>query len=121
MKILVLNAGSSSVKYQLFNMDDNSVIAKGGCERIGFEGSFLTHKPANKDSVTIKQPMPDHKVAIKLVMDALTDAKHGVITSMKEVNAVGHRVLHSGGDFDGSVLVGDNELQIMKKNIVKKK
>ena len=117
MKILVLNAGSSSVKYQLFNMDDNTVIAKGGCERIGFDGSFLTHKPTGKDSVTITKPMPDHKVAIKMVMDALTDKNHGVIASMKEVNAVGHRVLHSGGDFDGSVLVGDNELKIMKKNI----
>ena len=96
MKILVLNCGSSSLKYQLFDMDTQDVLAKGLVERIGIEGSKLTHKPAGKESAVIEQPMPDHNVAVKLVLDMLVDPVHGVISDVKEIGAVGHRVLHAG-------------------------
>ena len=96
MNILVLNCGSSSLKYQLINMDDESVIAKGLVERIGIEGSVLTHKPTGKDKYVVETPMKDHNIAVKLVLDALQDAEHGVIKSTDEIAAVGHRVLHAG-------------------------
>jgi acetate kinase len=79
MNILVLNCGSSSLKYQLINMEDESVLAKGLVERIGIDGSILTHKPTGKDKYVVEQPMEDHNVAVKLVLDALVDPKHGVI------------------------------------------
>jgi len=94
MKILVINAGSSSLKYQLIDMETEVAIAKGGCERIGLEGSFLKHN--GKKQVTIESPMPNHESAIKLVLDALVDGEHGVISSMSEIDAVGHRIVHSG-------------------------
>ena len=96
MKILVVNCGSSSLKYQLIDMADESVIAKGLCERIGIEGSKLTHQPTGKDKFVVEDPMPDHKVAIQMVMDALQDKDHGVIASTDEITAIGHRVLHGG-------------------------
>ena len=96
MKILVINCGSSSLKYQLIDMDDESVVAKGLCERIGIEGSKLTHQVPGKDKYIVEQAMPDHKVAIGLVLDALQDAEHGVVKSTDEIAAVGHRVLHAG-------------------------
>ena len=105
MKILVINAGSSSLKYQLFDMDNESIIAKGACERIGIEGSQLKHTPAGKESVIYHEPMPDHVAAIKLVFDALMDPNTGVIKSMDEINAVGHRILHGGDKFTESALV----------------
>ena len=94
MKILVINAGSSSLKYQLINMENESVIAKGLCERIGIDGSVLTHKTSAGEFV-IKNPMPTHVEAIQMVLDALVDANHGVIKSMDEISAVGHRVVHA--------------------------
>ena len=94
MKILVVNAGSSSLKYQLIDMENEQAVAKGGCERIGLEGSFLKHKTA-KGETMIEKALPDHKVAVQLVLDTLTDAEWGVIGSMKEIDAVGHRVVHS--------------------------
>ena len=115
MKILVVNAGSSSLKYQLFDMDTEKVIVKGGCERIGIRGSKLTHK-TDKGETDIEQDMPNHKVAMQLVLQALVHPEYGVIKSMAEIDAVGHRVLHSGGDFDGSVLLNDEVLAICKKN-----
>lgn len=115
MKILVVNAGSSSLKYQLFDMDTEKVIVKGGCERIGIRGSKLTHK-TDKGETDIEQDMPNHKVAMQLVLQALVHPEYGVINSMAEIDAVGHRVLHSGGDFDGSVLLNDEVLAICKKN-----
>ena len=80
MNILVLNCGSSSLKYQLINMDDESVIAKGLVERIGIEGSVLTHKPTGKDKYVVETPMKDHNIAVKLVLDALQDAEHSLTT-----------------------------------------
>ncbi len=107
MKVLVINAGSSSLKYQLINTDNNGVIAKGLCERIGIEGSKLTHKPAGKDEAIITEPMNTHADAIKLVIGALVDKNHGVISSMDEIEAVGHRVVHGGEEFAGSVIIDD--------------
>ena len=105
MKVLVINAGSSSLKYQLIDMDNENVLAKGLCERIGIEGSKLNHTPNGGDKVVISQDMPDHGIAIKLVLAALTDKNHGVIADMSEISAVGHRVVHGGEVFSGSVLI----------------
>ena len=107
MKVLVINAGSSSLKYQLIDMDNEHVLAKGLCERIGIEGSKLNHTPDGGEKVVISQDMPDHGVAIKLVLAALTDKEHGVIADMSEISAVGHRVVHGGEVFSGSVLITD--------------
>ena len=105
MNILVINCGSSSLKYQLINMDTEEVIAKGLCERIGIEGSKLTHQAAGKDKHIIENPMPSHNEAIKMVLDALIDSEHGVIKSLDEIHAVGHRVVHGGMKYSESVLV----------------
>ena len=96
MKVLVINAGSSSLKYQLIDMDNESVIAKGLCERIGIEGSKLTHKVPGKEDYVIEEAMPSHKKAIELVLKALVDPEHGVVASADEIDAIGHRVLHVG-------------------------
>lgn len=116
MKILVINAGSSSLKYQLLDMETEAVVAKGLCERIGIEGSRLTHKPAGKDEVVIERAMPDHTVAIRMVLDALTDKKHGVVSSMDEIGAVGHRVVHSAEDFKESVLLTEDVIKVCESN-----
>lgn len=114
MKVLVINAGSSSLKYQLIETDTESVLAKGVCERIGTDGSTLNHK--GKKAVNIAAPMPTHNEAIRLVLDALVDTDHGVISSMSEIAAVGHRVLHAGEEFDDSVLVTPETLARIEKN-----
>ena len=115
MKILVLNAGSSSLKYQLIDMNGEVVLCKGVAEKITDEGSFLTHKLGG-ETYTIMHDMPDHKVALKLILDTLCDAKLGVIKSLDEVDAIGHRVLHGADDFKQSVLVDDEVIRICKKN-----
>ena len=115
MKVLVINAGSSSLKYQLIDMETEKAIAKGGCERIGLEGSFLKHGAKGK-SVVITKAMPDHKAAIELMLDALVDKEHGAISSMAEIDAVGHRILHSGGDYDCSVLFDDKVKEVCLGN-----
>lgn len=117
MKILVINAGSSSLKYQLIDMTDESVVAKGLCERITMDSSVLTQKVAGKDKLVIESPMPTHKEAMELVLKALLDEKNGAIKSVKEIGAVGHRVLHSGEDFKCSVVVDDDVIAKCKKNI----
>ncbi len=94
MKVLVINCGSSSLKYQLINMDNESVLAKGLVERIGIDGSILTQKVEGREKFIIEQPMKDHKDAIKLVLNALVDKTNGVINDMSEISAVGHRVVH---------------------------
>lgn len=116
MKILVINAGSSSLKYQLIDMRDESVLAKGLCERIGLEGSMLTHKNGKTEEV-IKKPMPTHVEAIKLVLDALVNKDYGVIKSMDEISAVGHRVVHSAEDFNCSQLLTDDVMKVIKNNV----
>ena len=107
MKVLVINAGSSSLKYKLIDMDTEAVMAKGLCERIGIDGSKLSHTPAGGDKVVIENAMPNHSVAIKMVLDALTNKDHGVIADMSEISAVGHRLVHGGEVFSGSVLITD--------------
>lgn len=110
MKVLVLNCGSSSIKYQLIDMDKGaSLLAKGLLERIGLEMGEFTHKPVGKNKYYVKQPIADHKAGIKMVLDALVDEKIGVIKSLTEINACGHRVAHGGEVFKSSVLVGEKE------------
>lgn len=105
MKILVINAGSSSLKYQLIDMETEKVLAKGLCERIGIEGSKLNHTPDGGEKNVIEKNMKDHSDAIKMVIEALTDANYGVISDMSEIAAVGHRVVHGGETFSGSVII----------------
>ncbi|MBQ5591475.1 MAG: acetate kinase [Clostridia bacterium] len=118
MKILVINAGSSSLKYQLIDMENESVLAKGICEQLGNDNSAFTHKVPADESKNIKDmpvAMPDHATAIKVVVDALTSAENGVIASMSEIDAVGHRVLHGAEKFSGSVLVTDEVEETIKE------
>ena len=105
MKILVVNCGSSSIKYQLINMEDESVVAKGLVERIGMDGSVLTHQPTGQDKVIINSDIPNHTVGIKLVLNAFIDPKYGVLKNMDEIKAVGHRVVHGGEKFSASVII----------------
>ena len=114
MKILVINCGSSSLKYQLIDMEHEGVLAKGLCERISIEGSKLTHKPAGKAEYVVESPMPDHKVAVQLVMDALMDPEHGVISSADEISAIGHRVLHGGTVYSDSIIVNDDVKKVIR-------
>ena len=114
MKILVINCGSSSLKYQLIDMENESVMAKGLCERIGIEGSKLTHK-ANGKEMVIEQSMPAHTEAIKLVMQALVDPEYGVIKDTKEISAVGHRVLHGGKVYSDSIVVDEDVKRVIRE------
>ena len=115
MKILVINCGSSSLKYQLIDMDNESVLAKGLCERIGIEGSKLTHQPAGKDKFVIEKPMPTHKTAIEMVMEALQDPEQGVIKDTSEISAIGHRVLHGGTVYSDSIVVNDDVKRVIRE------
>lgn len=114
MNILVINCGSSSLKYQLIDMTNESVSAKGLCERIGIEGSKLTHQPVGKDKVVIENPMPDHKVAIQMVLDALVDPVYGVVKNIDEIGAVGHRVVHAGTNYSESVVIDEKVKEVVK-------
>ena len=105
MIVFVINCGSSSLKYQLIDMKNENVMAKGLIERIGMDGSVLKHTPANANTIDISTEIPDHKVAIQLVIEALLDENHGVIKKMSEINAVGHRVVHGGERFTDSMLI----------------
>lgn len=116
MKILIINAGSSSLKYQLIDMDGEKLLLKGICERITMKGGSLTQKTADGKSFTVKSDMPTHKEAIELVLKALVDKEAGAISSVSEIGAVGHRVLHSGEDFKTSVVVDDEVVRICEKN-----
>ncbi|MBQ7385872.1 MAG: acetate kinase [Ruminococcus sp.] len=107
MKILVINAGSSSLKYQLFDMDNEQMLCKGNCERIGGEGSFIGHKTADGREMTKEGFMPDHTAAFNFVKDALTDAEVGVISNLDEVSAIGHRIVQGGALFSESVIVDE--------------
>lgn len=117
MNVLVINCGSSSLKYQLIDMRDESVLAKGLAERIGIEGSVVKHQKSGQDKVAIEQPMNNHKDAINLVLEALTDSVHGAVKSLDEIDAVGHRVVHGGEKFSGSVLITDEVIAAMKECI----
>ncbi len=117
MNVLVINCGSSSLKYQFINMNDESVLAKGLVERIGIEGSVLKHEKAGQDKVVIEEVMKNHKDAINLVLKALVDPGHGAVKSLDEVDAVGHRVVHGGEKFANSVLITDEVIAAMKECI----
>ena len=116
MKILVINCGSSSLKYQLFNMDNEEVMAKGLVERIGIDGSRLVQEVGEEEWVN-ETAIPDHNTAVKLVFDALTDDKQGVIHSMEEIDAVGHRVVHGGEKFTESTLVDEDVIAAIEQVI----
>ena len=96
MKVLVINCGSSSLKYQVLQMEDETLLCKGLVERIGIEGSVLKHEKIGQDKFVLEVPMKDHKDAIGHVLDAIVDAEHGIAASMAEIEAVGHRVVHAG-------------------------
>ncbi|MBQ2768714.1 MAG: acetate kinase [Clostridia bacterium] len=114
MKVLVINSGSSSLKYQLIDMETEGVLAKGTCERIGIEGSKLIHKANGKEWV-VEKAMPDHTVAVSLVLNALTDKEAGVISSMQDIDAVGHRAVASGEVFKKPTLVTDESIAKMEE------
>lgn len=116
MKILVINAGSSSLKYQLINMEDESVVLKGICERITFNGGQLSQKTFDGREIVIKQDMPTHKEAMELVLKAMLDEEKGALKNVSEISAVGHRVLHSAEDFNSSVVIDDEVIRICEKN-----
>ena len=116
MKILVLNCGSSSIKYQLLEMEPQpELLAKGLVERVGLEMGIFTHKPVGKEKYYVETPIANHEVGVKLVLEALMDPKHGVITSLDEINAVGHRVAHGGEYFKESMIIGDKEREEIAK------
>ena len=106
MKVLVINCGSSSLKYQLIDSETEQVLAVGLCERIGIDGR-LNHTPAGGETVVINKDMPDHEVAIRMVLDALVNAGYGVIRDLKEIDAVGHRLVHGGEKFTSSVVINE--------------
>ncbi|MDR5595549.1 acetate kinase [Paenibacillus larvae] len=115
MKILVINAGSSSLKYQLYNMNDQSVSAKGLVERIGMESAILTHEPTGKEEVREVSEILEHNTAIRKVIDKLVHKEHGVIQSTNEIDAVGHRIVHGGESFSGSVIVTEEMKMEIKR------
>lgn len=117
MKVLVVNCGSSSLKYQLIDMTDESVLAKGLVERIGIEGSVLKHEATGKEKKVIEEPMKDHKKALQLVLEALIHPEHGAIADMKEIDAVGHRVVHAGEKFSDSVIIDEAVIAALEECI----
>ncbi len=115
MKVLVINAGSSSIKYQLIDMSNETVLAKGMCDRIGIAGGNFKHKVPGKDDYKIDVQMANHGEAIQIIVKTLTDPEHGVINSMDEIKAVGHRVLHGGEKFSGSVIVNPDVIAAIEE------
>ncbi|MBS3938028.1 MAG: acetate kinase [Peptococcaceae bacterium] len=117
MKILVINCGSSSLKYQVFDMAKEDVLAKGLVEKIGLPGSFLKHRRGEESNHLVEAPIANHEVAITLVIDALTSGEHGVVKDMSEIEAVGHRVVHAGEKYATSVLITPEVMQALRECI----
>lgn len=117
MNILVINCGSSSLKYQLIDMNGEEVLAIGLVERIGIEGSRIKHDTTGKERYIIEEPMKDHRKALELVLNAIVDEEHGAISSLDEIGAVGHRVVHGGEDFSGSIIIDENVMEALEKNV----
>ena len=117
MKVLVVNCGSSSLKYQVLEMDNSTLLAKGLVERIGLDGSVMKHEKIGMDKYIVEAPMKNHKDAIGYVLEALTDKEHGVISSMDEISAVGHRVVHAGEKYAGSVLITEDVMNALEECI----
>ncbi len=115
MIILVINSGSSSIKYQLFNMEEEIVVAKGGIQRIGIANSFLEHETHEGKETRIDQDIPDHAAGIRLMMDVLLDEEYGVINDIDEIDAVGHRVLHGGEKFTESIIIDEEVVKIIEE------
>ena len=115
MKVLVINCGSSSLKYQVLDMTNEELICKGLVERIGMEGSVISHTKTGMDKFVLEVPMKDHKDAIGHVIDALKDEEHGVVKAMSEIGAVGHRVVHAGEKFAHSVLITDDVIEALEE------
>jgi acetate kinase len=114
MKVLVINCGSSSLKYQLIDSESETALALGICERIGQEVSYLKHTPNGGEKVVIETSMKNHEIAIKMVLDAMTDSTHGVINSLEEISAVGHRVVHGGEKFAASTIITEEVIQAIE-------
>ena len=114
MKVLVINCGSSSLKFQLIDSDTEAVICKGLCERIGIDGSRIVYTPEGKDKITIEEPMPDHNRAIEMVIEALTNKDNGVV-SLEEIGAVGHRIVHGGEKFTKSVVIDEEVIKAIEE------
>jgi len=117
MIVLVLNTGSSSVKYQVINPEEQKNLAKGVVERIGMSGAILTHKPHDREEVRLSGEILDHKMAIEYVLGILLSKNHGVITTKDEIDAVGHRVVHGGEAFSGSVLINEEVIKEIRRCI----
>lgn len=115
MKILVLNCGSSSIKYQFFSLESNSLIAKGIVEKIGMKGSFLKHEKENGQKVMFEGEILDHKIGIEYILGVISSVKHGCIKNLEEISAVGHRVVHGGELFTESKLVDEEVIQALEK------
>jgi acetate kinase len=115
MNVLVINCGSSSLKYQFINSDTEEVLAKGLCERIGIDGSQITYQPKDGDKEVTVTPMPDHTVAVQLVIDMLTNDKTGVVKSLSDIDAVGHRIVHGGEKFASSVVIDDEVVKAIEE------
>ena len=111
MKILVLNCGSSSVKYKLLDMTSKEVLGSGGVEKIGMKGSFLKHTKQNGEKVILEGEVLEHQLAIEYILGVLTSEKHGCIKNMEEIDAVGHRVVHGGEKFNSSVVITDEVIR----------
>ena len=114
MKILVLNCGSSSIKYQLIDIETKNVLAKGGIEKIGLEGSFLKFNLPNGEKETIFTAIPEHTIGVRLIFDVLTSEKYGAVKSIEEIDAVGHRMVHGGEKFSQSTLLTDEVLEVFE-------
>jgi acetate kinase len=117
MKVLVINCGSSSLKYQLFDMDNENVLAKGIAEKIGLEGSFMRYRPADAPEKRFEQPLPNHEAALDLIFSSLANPEYGVIKSLADIDAIGHRVVHAGERYAGSVVITEDVMQALRECI----
>ena len=117
MNILVINCGSSSLKYQLIDMEEKKVMAKGLAERIGIEGGRVKYEAAGKDEIVIEEKLADHKAALKIVLDSLQHAEYGAVKSLDEIDAVGHRVVHGGEAFAQSVIIDAKVMKAINDNV----
>jgi acetate kinase len=117
MKILVLNCGSSSIKFELFDMNTENVISGGVVEKVGMKGSFLKYKNTNGEKIMFEGDVLDHKIGVEYILGVLSSTKHGCIKTLDEINAVGHRVVHGGEFFSGSIYLGDDVIKVLEDNI----
>ncbi len=117
MKVLVLNCGSSSIKFELFSMSEEKVLSKGTVEKVGMKGSFLTLTKEDGSKVKFTGDVLDHKIGVEYILGVLSSEKHGTLKSLDEIQAVGHRVVHGGEDFSGSVFINDEVIKVLEKNV----